>query len=64
LSVIRFHEFELDLGAYELHRDGRGVKLERMPLDLLIQLIHKQGDLLNRDEIVAQIWGPRRLRRV
>src|SRR5262245_4803951 len=28
-----------------------------MPLDLLIQLIHKQGDLLTRDEIVAQIWG-------
>jgi len=57
LSVIRFHEFELDLGAYELRCQGRVVKLERRPLDLLIQLIHKQGDLLTRDEIITHIWG-------
>src|SRR5215831_6896496 len=57
LSVIRFHEFELDLGSYELRCHGRVVKLERRPLDLLIELIHKQGDLLTRDEIITHIWG-------
>ena len=31
-ALIRFQDFELDLGAYELRHNARVVKLERMPI--------------------------------
>jgi hypothetical protein len=32
----RFLEFELDCARHELRRGGAGVKLESLPLDLLV----------------------------
>ena len=34
--------FELDLRAYELRRAGRVLKLERIPLELLLLLIEER----------------------
>jgi hypothetical protein len=34
-EAIRFEDFELDRGAFELRREGRAVRLERIPLELL-----------------------------
>jgi Tol biopolymer transport system component/DNA-binding winged helix-turn-helix (wHTH) protein len=56
-SVMRFAEFELDLGRYELRRAGRRVDLQRVPLDLLILLAQRGGALVTRDDIVARLWG-------
>jgi TolB-like protein/Flp pilus assembly protein TadD len=55
--VYRFGDFELDLAAYELRRNGRSVRLERRPMDLLILLVKKHRRLVSRDEIVSQLWG-------
>jgi serine/threonine protein kinase/tetratricopeptide (TPR) repeat protein len=55
---IRFGEdFELDLRAYELRRAGRILKLERIPMELLLLLIEKRGQLVTRDQIIERIWG-------
>src|SRR5229473_8236352 len=55
---IRFGEdFELDLRAYELRRDGRILKLERIPMELLLLLIKGRGQLVARDQIIERIWG-------
>ena len=54
--MLRFEDFELDRGAYELRRDGQIVHLERIPLDLLFLLAERRGQLVSRDEIVEQIW--------
>jgi predicted ATPase/DNA-binding winged helix-turn-helix (wHTH) protein len=55
---IRFGEdFEVDLRAYELRRDGRVLKLERIPMELLLFLIEKKGQLVTRDQIIEKIWG-------
>jgi predicted ATPase/DNA-binding winged helix-turn-helix (wHTH) protein len=57
-NVIRFAEdFELDLRCYELRRAGRALKLERIPMDLLILLIEARGQLVTRDQIIERIWG-------
>src|SRR5207247_5922686 len=41
---IRFGEdFELDLRAYQLRRSGRTLKLERIPMEILL-LLTEQGD--------------------
>lgn len=50
-------EFELDLRAYELRRSGRPLKLERIPMELLLLLVRESGRLVTRDQIVAHIWG-------
>jgi len=57
-EIIKFDEFELDLGRYELRRsDGQAVKLEKIPMDLLILLVEKRGQLVSREEIVERLWG-------
>jgi len=54
---VRFGEgFELDLKARQLSRFGRVVKLERLPLEVLILLVEKKGEIVERDEIVARVW--------
>lgn len=55
---LRFGDnFELDLKARQLRRFGRVVKLERIPLEVLILLVEKQGEIVEREEIVAMVWG-------
>lgn len=48
---------ELDLDRYELRRGGIHVNLERIPMELLILLVKKQGSLATREEIVQSLWG-------
>src|SRR5580658_1078983 len=49
-------EIELDLGRYELRRQGRRVKLEKKPMDLLIFLVSRREQLISRQEIVTKLW--------
>ena len=50
-------EIELDLGRYELRRQGRRVKLEKKPMELLIFLVSRRDQLVSRQEIVGKLWG-------
>jgi serine/threonine protein kinase/tetratricopeptide (TPR) repeat protein len=55
---IKFGEdFELDVRAYELRRSGKALKLERIPMELLVLLVEQRGQLVTRDHIVERIWG-------
>ena len=54
---LRFGDFELDTAAYELRRQGRRVRLERIPMDLLLLLVERRGSVVTRDEIVERLWG-------
>ncbi len=49
--------FELDVSRYELRRDGRSVRLERQPMELLILLVERKGELVTREDIAARLWG-------
>lgn len=53
----RFGQYELDARAYELRRRGRPIRLERLPMELLLLLVERRGALVNREEIVARLWG-------
>ncbi len=57
-ETFRFGDFVLDRGAYELRKKGRAVRLERQPMDLLILLVERRGQLVTRAEIVELLWGP------
>ena len=56
-ETLRFEDFELDLGSFELRRAGRLVKLERIPLQLLFLLAENRDRLVTREEILLAIWG-------
>ena len=56
-DILRFDDFELDKGAFELRRAGRVVRLERIPLELLFYLTERPGQLVSREEILRRIWG-------
>jgi DNA-binding winged helix-turn-helix (wHTH) protein/Tfp pilus assembly protein PilF len=49
-------QIELDIGRYELRRDGYRIKLERKPMELLIFLVGRREQLVSRQEIVAKLW--------
>jgi len=50
-------DFELDLRVSELRRSGRPLKLERIPMELLLLFIEQKGLLVTRDQIIQRIWG-------
>jgi TolB-like protein/DNA-binding winged helix-turn-helix (wHTH) protein/Flp pilus assembly protein TadD len=56
-EIFCFGEFALDLTAYELRRKDRRVKLGRQPMDLLILLVERPGQLVSRQTIVDRLWG-------
>src|SRR5437868_12006611 len=57
METFRFKEFELDVPAYELRRQGRSIKLNRQSMDLLILLVENRRQLVSRHDIVDRLWG-------
>ena len=51
-----FGEFELDVGAGELRRKNRRLKLQPQPFKLLVLLVRQAGTLVTRDEIRQELW--------
>ena len=56
-QTFRFRDFELDVGAYELRRHGRPVRLERRGMDLLILFVERRRQLVTRGDIIDRLWG-------
>ncbi len=54
---VQFGAFVLDVGRYELSRAGKPVRLERIPMDLLILLVREKRRLISREEIIDRLWG-------
>src|ERR1700719_1669389 len=55
--LFQFEDFELDGAAFELRRAGHVLHLERIPMELLLLLTERWGELVTRDEIFERIWG-------
>ncbi len=55
-APIRFGEFELDLTAGELRRNGVRLKLQPQPFKLLALLAGRPGALVSREEIRQALW--------
>ncbi len=54
--AYQFGPFRLDCGRYELLHEGHSLKLERKPMELLILLASRDGQLVTRDEIAKRLW--------
>jgi TolB-like protein/DNA-binding winged helix-turn-helix (wHTH) protein/Tfp pilus assembly protein PilF len=49
--------YELDLRPRRLRRGSHVLKLERIPLEILVLLVEHKDEIVTRDEIVSRIWG-------
>ena len=53
---IRFDQFEVDISAAELLRDGRKIKLQEQPFRVLSLLLQRAGEVVTRDELRNELW--------
>ncbi len=54
--LIRFGVFELDLRSGELQKQGRKIRLEGQPVQVLICLLESPGELVTREELHRKLW--------
>jgi Tol biopolymer transport system component/DNA-binding winged helix-turn-helix (wHTH) protein len=54
--LIRFSVFEVDRQSGELFKQGRKVKLQGQPFELLVSLLERPGEVLSREELRQRIW--------
>ncbi len=54
--VLRFDNFDLDLGAGELRKRGVKLRLQGQPLQVLAILLQSAGNLVTREELRNQLW--------
>jgi TolB-like protein/DNA-binding winged helix-turn-helix (wHTH) protein/Tfp pilus assembly protein PilF len=54
---FHFADFTLDQARYQLQRDTRTLRLEKLPMELLILLVQRRGELVSREEIAEHLWG-------
>jgi DNA-binding winged helix-turn-helix (wHTH) protein len=54
---VRFDDFELDYSRFQLRRNGGPVRLESLPLQLLMFLVERRGQLVTREQISSELWS-------
>ena len=54
--IIRFGSFEVDKRTGELRKNGSRVKLQQQPLQILLVLLRRRGDIVTREELRQQLW--------
>jgi DNA-binding winged helix-turn-helix (wHTH) protein len=54
--VLRFGPNELNPASFELRRLNRRVQLAARPMELLLLLVHRRGELVTREEIARSFW--------
>jgi TolB-like protein/DNA-binding winged helix-turn-helix (wHTH) protein/Tfp pilus assembly protein PilF len=55
-KLIRFGVFEIDVEAVELRKQGRKLKLQEQPFQILLVLLERRGGLVSRDELKHRLW--------
>jgi len=54
--IRRFADFAVDARAGELFRRGKKIKLQHQPMQVLLALLEKPGQIVTRDELRQKIW--------
>ena len=54
---VRFDDFELDYSRFQLRRSGSPVRLEGLPLQLLLFMVERRGQLVTREQIAGELWS-------
>jgi len=52
----KFADFAIDARAGELFRRGKKIKLQHQPMQVLLALLEKPGEIVTREELREKIW--------
>jgi TolB-like protein/DNA-binding winged helix-turn-helix (wHTH) protein len=55
--IVRFGLFELDRKAVRLSKSGRSIRLPQQPLQLLLALVERPGEILTREDLQQRLWS-------
>jgi DNA-binding winged helix-turn-helix (wHTH) protein/Tol biopolymer transport system component len=53
---VRFGPFELDLQGGELRKEGRRIRLQEQPFQILRMLLESPGEVVSREAIRQRLW--------
>ena len=53
---VRFGVFEVDPRSRELRRKGHRVRMQDQPLEILLLLLERNGEVVTRDELKLRLW--------
>ena len=56
---LHFGEYEIDLAAFELRRDGQPCAVEPQVLELLAYLVRNAGRLVTKADLIEHVWDGR-----
>ena len=57
VTRYRFGPYEVDLERNELRKSGLRIKLEPKPLQILLTLLDRTGEVVTRAELQELLWG-------
>jgi TolB-like protein/DNA-binding winged helix-turn-helix (wHTH) protein/Tfp pilus assembly protein PilF len=55
-SLLRFGQFEFDLRTAEIYKEGKRIKLQEQPCQVLTLLVERPGELVSREEFRKRLW--------
>jgi TolB-like protein len=55
-STVRFGPYELDFRAGELSKEGRRIRLQEQPFQILRMMLESPGQVVLREEIRSRLW--------
>jgi TolB-like protein len=53
---IVFSNFEVDLRSGELRKNGRKIRIQRLPFQLLSILVERPNEMVTREEVSRRLW--------
>lgn len=56
MGIVRFGTFEVHLHTAELFKQGRLIRLQQQPFEVLRALLEHPGDLVSRDALRRRLW--------
>ncbi|HKW32284.1 MAG TPA: winged helix-turn-helix domain-containing protein [Candidatus Acidoferrum sp.] len=54
--AYRFGPYHVDIAAGQLHKQGTKIRLAGHPLDILVMLLEREGQVVTREEIKQRLW--------
>ena len=55
-ALLRFGAFEAHIQTGELTKQGKTIRLQEQPFQLLVMLLEKPGELVTREELRSRLW--------
>jgi DNA-binding winged helix-turn-helix (wHTH) protein len=55
-GTLRFDAYSLNLRAGELLRNGRKIRLQEQPFQILAMLLERPGEVITREELRQRLW--------